>query len=379
MASILPTSQAKSDNSTNQNSKNVKKSLSKDEYECDKFQYPIAELELKELWRFRAERAIVSEPAIDTSGNIYLGALDGYLYSLSAKGKLRWKRKLAKAIRSAPKLSKKGLIVGTSDEKVHLLSLKNGQIFWSTSLGPCKKMPGFGMDRIACQVDGALIVDGPMVFIAADALYALKLRNGKSYWKTPIEGHAFGPIAHDKDGHLIVSTMNRGVYAFERRGGKELWRFRFSLHCGASPIIAKSMVYFGCDDGQMRALSIKDGQSVWRFKTRGALRTRPRIDNEGYLYFGSNDYYFRSLSPQGELHYQYRAGGKITTRALLDHEKNVLFAAANGFLYALDARGQLLWKYNVGAKIKASLVVNRNQLYVATDRGDFIVYEMRKK
>ena len=63
-----------------------------------------------------SEVGIASGPLVDVDGNLYFGAHDDYVYSLSGDGDLRWIHELGEDIDSAPVLREDGaLIIGCDD------------------------------------------------------------------------------------------------------------------------------------------------------------------------------------------------------------------------------------------------------------------------
>ena len=53
-------------------------------------------------------------------------------------------------------------------------------------------------------------------------------------------------------------------------------------------------MYIGYDDNHLYALNTNTGQEIWRFKTDGDVWSSPAV-SDGVVYFGSNDGYLRAL------------------------------------------------------------------------------------
>ena len=63
-------------------------------------------------WRFEltGEDYIVSSPAIDDDGTIYIGSYDDYLYGINPDGSLKWKIAVGDFVESSPAIDKNGTI-----------------------------------------------------------------------------------------------------------------------------------------------------------------------------------------------------------------------------------------------------------------------------
>jgi outer membrane protein assembly factor BamB len=86
-------------------------------------------------WTFQTEGPIVSSPALDIEGNVYVGSEDGKLYSLSPDGTLRWTFQAGDYIYSSPAIGWDGRVYfGAYDRKLYVLGT-NGALHTSFLLG----------------------------------------------------------------------------------------------------------------------------------------------------------------------------------------------------------------------------------------------------
>ncbi len=98
-----------------------------------------------------------------------------------------------------------------------------------------------------------------------------------------------------------------------------------------------------------------DGFVKWTFKTGGAINSSAVVDEQGTVYFGSNDGYLYAVRTNGSLKWAHRANLPIRSTPLL--AKGVVFFATYGNkanAYALDtATGKELWQgfYNDGVPL----------------------------
>jgi hypothetical protein len=78
---------------------------------------------------------IYTAAAIDASGNLYFGTLDGYLYSIDSSANLRWTYPTGDSITSAPALANGAVYFGGYDANLYSLSAATGALNWKFALG----------------------------------------------------------------------------------------------------------------------------------------------------------------------------------------------------------------------------------------------------
>jgi outer membrane protein assembly factor BamB len=90
---------------------------------------------------------------------------------------------------------------------------------------------------------------------------------------------------------------------------------------------------------------------VWRFETRGAVKSSPVI-GDGRVFVGSDDGCVYAIDfVRGGKVWAYETEGGVEAAPLL-LEGTVYVGGTDGFLYALDAAtGRLKWKYETGSQI----------------------------
>jgi len=71
-----------------------------------------------------SEIGVASGPLVDAEGNIYFGAHDDYLYSITGEGDLRWIHQTGADIDSAPVLTPEGLLLVGCDDG-HLYAIEH--------------------------------------------------------------------------------------------------------------------------------------------------------------------------------------------------------------------------------------------------------------
>ena len=89
---------------------------------------------LELLWSFRTEDEIISSPVIG-SGCVYIGSLDGKLYSIDLEnGKEIWAFDTGDWIEASPLLLNQTVYIGSLSGDFFAIDAKTGQIRWQTKM-----------------------------------------------------------------------------------------------------------------------------------------------------------------------------------------------------------------------------------------------------
>ena len=116
----------------------------------------------------------------------------------------------------------------------------------------------------------------------------------------------------------------------------------------ATAAIADDQTVFIGSTGERFVAIAKDGRLRWSYKTRGAISAAPLYDaSRQTVYFGADDGSLRALDARdGSLRWQYRTQGTIF-RAPVLAGATLLFTSSENRIYALDATsGRWRWQYD---------------------------------
>lgn len=76
-------------------------------------------------WKYTTSNSVVSSPVLDANGNIYVGSLDFYMYSLNPVGSLNWSFRTGGSISGSAVIGKNGNIYfGSADLNFYCLTPK---------------------------------------------------------------------------------------------------------------------------------------------------------------------------------------------------------------------------------------------------------------
>lgn len=143
------------------------------------------------------------------------------------------------------------------------------------------------------------------------------------------------------------------------------WQYRLEgLGFDSGPIIAESTVYAADADGQIVALSLKDGSQIWKKKFEAGFMASPAW-HEGVLYLGDLDGIIRALDPKtGDEKWSYNAEREIDAGANFFKDK-VLMTSQSGSLIALDRQqGKLLWQYETEDQLQCGPTLAGNLTFL---------------
>ena len=137
-------------------------------------------------------------------------------------------------------------------------------------------------------VDKSLIVAGNDGVVAA-----LDKRDGTARWTFATGAEILGPPAWS-DATLVVGSGDGKIYALDD-GGKKRWTFDAGLPVYGWPLIVDSTVYVGDNGGRMYALGLADGALRWKFERADySIECQPATWND-LVIFGAWDGYLYAL------------------------------------------------------------------------------------
>jgi len=288
----------------------------------------------------------------------------GVAPSLAPPLNVAWQAETKTAIYSSPVIS--GGMVYTAGENGEVSAFKlNGEPAWKT------RIKGKIYASTPCVAEG-------MVYIGSVAgngsktgnLWALSSSNGSVAWSFSPE-RVGGRSTDIFSSPLVAGSLvifgcdDRFVYALDRATGQLAWKFQTEdmVHDNAGTL-AGDLVLIGSFDGWMYALNVRDGLLAWKFKTRKKLNTAPAVA-DGRAYFGAEDgnLYVVSLS-DGKQIWSWKTRAAIVASPAVTAD-SVYLASTDGTVTALSRDGEKKWVFNVGSHVVAAPLVAGSHLYTA--------------
>ena len=169
-------------------------------------------------------------------------------------------------------------------------------------------------------------------------------------------------------------TGSTGVPVVEK--GRRHWHYSPDYAAVPTvPVSAGGLVFFGSEDGKIRAIEETTGQLRWQFATGGVIKYPPTI-HEGRTYFGSGDGWMYCVeAATGRLLWRFRAApverhvmayGSLSSTwpvhsGVLVQDGVAYFAAGiidndGTYVYAVDAKtGELVWANDKSGHLNAEI------------------------
>jgi len=232
------------------------------------------------------EDSIFSSPVITDEGSIIVGSSE--LISINPNGTVEWTYSSQPGgIISSPAVDEEGRIYVGYQVSLQgivlggqLLALdSDGELLWEYDI----------IERGAQILSSpAISEEGNIYFGSNDNnLYALD-RDGNKLWNFTTEGNIFSSPGIGEDGTIYVGSEDNNLYAVHP-DGTEKWHFETGGDIPSSPAIGPDgMIYFGSFDNNIYSL-YPNGTERWRVETEDRIFSSPALGADGSLYIGSFD------------------------------------------------------------------------------------------
>jgi outer membrane protein assembly factor BamB len=133
-------------------------------------------------------------------------------------------------------------------------------------------------------------------------------------------------------------------------------------------VVADGVAYIANAKGTIRALSMRNGDVLWRHDTpHGKTASSPAVWRDQLVVHGMDGHVWVLRRSDGRLLWRYDAGSPIESSPVVSNGLD-LFGAWNGTITALDLRThRVRWRVYTGCKITSSAAVAGAALYI----GDY--------
>jgi len=111
------------------------------------------------------------------------------------------------------------------------------------------------------------------------------------------------------------------------------------------------------------------GVVKWRISA-GWIESGAVVNEEGNIFFGSENFNIYCLFPNGTLNWVYETGDPIYSVPAIVADGTIYIASCDHFLYALRPDGTLKWRFNTGEIVSASPVIAPDgTIYIGHSQG----------
>jgi outer membrane protein assembly factor BamB/predicted MPP superfamily phosphohydrolase len=151
---------------------------------------------------------------------------------------------------------------------------------------------------------------------------------------------------------VVVGNQNGEVMALSLKDGRKKWSFKTNGAVFSSPAVQGDNVVLGSGDGNVYCLNTRTGKLNWKTTTGAAVLGCPVIVRDT-VFIGGSDHHFMAMNIQnGQVYWKYNGlEGPVVSTPLI-YGNMVIFGAWDKHLYALNrSDGQLIWKWNPGFQV----------------------------
>lgn len=198
------------------------------------------------------------------------------------------------------------------------------------------------------------LVLGDKIFLstATNFLFKLDARKGVLLQKVDLKKPMLS--SPTGEGNTIYTSAGDSMFAVNADNGEIKWRFSAGDLILSSPMIYRSMILFGCNNGSVYALNQGDGTQKWSFSAGAAVISSPTASGP-YIYVGSvNGKMYALDADNGNQRWEYTTGGIIESSPIA-YGGNIIFGSNDNILYCVDsAAGKERWKFTTGDRIVSS-------------------------
>ncbi len=184
-------------------------------------------------------------------------------------------------------------------------------------------------------------------------------------------------------GVVYVGSVDGNVYAINLSTGKTVWSRDAGAPVLGSPAVVGGVVYVGTSQtvgllglgsGHIYALRAGTGSVKWSRAIGANVWSSPAVAN-GVVYIGSNDSRLRALSAEtGATLWSYLAGDNVISSPAVSGGR-VYVGSADHKVRALDAStGALVWTAETSDNVRSTPAVSGGRVYVGS--ADFDLYAL---
>lgn len=303
---------------------------------------------------------------------VYTADVSGSVQAVDkTNGKIKWTSQLKHSIVSGPAVAAGYMALGTTDSTLVLLDQSNGKELWESKVsGDILSPPAISHNKVIAKT-----IDG--------RVYAFDAVTGKQIWSVEhgspnlVLKASSSPVIL---GNLVLIGFSDGkLDAMDIETGRVIWQRSIAYSSGFSdverlvdidsdPIIKDNVAYLASYQGYIGALSLADGQFIWR--KPGSVYKNMLLANNSLFVTDSNDVLWSIDRLNGHVNWKqtaFKARG-LTEPVLF--QNNLLVGDKTGYLHLISTQtGEILGRSQLASGVTISPSVAGKNVYVLTDNG----------
>lgn len=251
--------------------------------------------------------------------------------------------------------------------RVVCLDRETGSLLWSSEPG------GMMGPRIAVGKNSIYVATRKIADDGSElggSLRSIDKATGLTLWVKDYARPFTSPLEL-AEGRIYAGSADGSFYAMNA-AGDVIWKVETGGVVEGRALVTENAIYFGSDDGVLRAIQPETGKLIWKQQAGGRIAGQPAIDQRA-VYFGAGDGFAYSIEiATGRLKWRARTGAAIEAAPVLAGER-LLIASFDNFLYALSrSTGGRIWKRRLENRIASAPLVDGDANLVAPLRGDYV-------
>ncbi|MBI5233927.1 MAG: PQQ-like beta-propeller repeat protein, partial [Deltaproteobacteria bacterium] len=194
------------------------------------------------------------------------------------------------------------------------------------------------------------------------------------------------PIIHS--GAVYTGSSSGDIFALSLENGKTLWSFSTDSTIEAAPTVNDEMICFGSTAGTLHCLEKTSGRELWRHQARSEIHSSPIIGKNAVYFLSSDNKLYSLNKATGEKVWAYTRKTssvvKTTFFSSLAASGDRLYALfSDGFLVCLDKdTGKEFWTKKIIQNPSEALRARRTPLirdglvYMIDDKGIILALDV---
>jgi outer membrane protein assembly factor BamB len=342
----------------------------------------------KKPWQWRDKNAIGAAPQsfarltfVDDE-RVLIPTLGGGLSFVDLRTNSRiWEKEYPVGVASDVFLLESSVVVATMDSVVQKIKLSDGSLEWSS--------------KISAESTGGVSGTEQMLYVTAadNSLWSLDAKTGRALWtyKRPntgsgvlwsLRGAATPVLSPDKK--VLYAGFSDGTFvALKAETGDTIWERSFERpgrfkDCDTTPVLSRDgkKIFLSVVDSELQALNSANGQTLWNLPL--ASHYSPLVnEEEGVLYYSTNDNKFRKVSLQsGNILWVMDLGNKgvASTPVVLDQKYLALTTTRFGLLVIDKDNGSIVHTNYLGQGILAPPAFRNARLLLLSPKNDLMIF-----